>query len=312
MIAFGPIPSRRLGKSLGINNIASKKACSYGCVYCQVGDTLKKNINRQSFYEPAVLIESVYNHLKKLDPGHKPDYLTFVANGEPTLDINLGKEIQGLKQFGIPVAVITNASLIYLEEVRENLMYADWVSVKVDSADENAWKRINRPQENLDLAKIFDGIRAFSSKYKGKLNTETMLVANYNDSPGQIADTAAFIASIKPETAFLSLPIRPPAVKGIKPVDEGKLAMAWQVYKDAGINTELLAGFEGTDTGYTGNAYEDILNIASVHPIREDTMSVLLRKENTSDSVVHSLISQGLIKSVKHNGLAYFVRSYKV
>ncbi|MFO7657221.1 MAG: radical SAM protein [Bacteroidales bacterium] len=312
MIAFGPIPSRRLGRSLGINNIASGKSCSYGCVYCQVGETLKNNIERQSFYEPGVLVDSVGNHLNKLDKEHRPDYLTFVANGEPTLDINLGTEIKELKKFGIPIAVITNASLLYLEEVRDDLMYADWVSVKIDSADEKAWKQINRPHGTLELKRILDGIKTFSVEYKGKFNTETMLVANYNDSAWQIAKTAAFIAALKPGTAFLSLPIRPPAAKGIQPADEVKLAMAWQVYKDADINTELLAGFEGTDTGFTGNAYEDILNIASVHPIREDTMAALLKNEHATGSVVHSLISQGLIKKVKHNGMAYYVRSYKV
>jgi wyosine [tRNA(Phe)-imidazoG37] synthetase (radical SAM superfamily) len=113
MIAFGPIPSRRLGKSLGINNIVSHKLCSYSCVYCQIGNTINKMMVRQTFYEPEKLVKEVENHLLKLDKQHTPDHLTFVANGEPTLDINLGKEIRQLRKFGITIAVITNSSLIY-------------------------------------------------------------------------------------------------------------------------------------------------------------------------------------------------------
>ena len=110
MIAFGPVSSRRLGLSLGLNNIASHKDCSYACVYCQIGNTPNKTICRKKQFEPTFFYEDIKQHLQKLDITHKPDYLTFVANGEPTLDINLGIEIQMLKQFGIPIAIITNAS----------------------------------------------------------------------------------------------------------------------------------------------------------------------------------------------------------
>ena len=109
MISFGPVPSRRLGKSLGINNIMTPKTCSYGCVYCQVGRTIKKSIKRETFFQPEVIFEKVEEHLKRLDKENYPDYLTFVSNGEPTLDINLGKSIMLLKKLGFPVAVITNA-----------------------------------------------------------------------------------------------------------------------------------------------------------------------------------------------------------
>jgi len=310
MIAFGPIPSRRLGKSLGINNIVSHKVCSYSCVYCQIDVTRKKSVTRQIFYEPEMLAENVGEHLKKLDKAHKPDYLTFVANGEPTLDINLGREIQLLKKLGFPIAVITNSSLIYHKHVRDDLMETDWVSVKVDTVDETVWKKINRPPVEMDLNKILDGLQLFAADYQGKLHTETMLVENYNDSPDQIKQTASFIAGLNPETAFLSIPTRPPAVKEIKPVKEEHLTKAWQIFRDAWIQTELLTGFEGTNTGFTGNAFEDILNITSVHPLREDTIIELLKKEKADMSVVCSLVSLGLIKGIKHEEMTYYVRSY--
>ncbi|MCW0483239.1 radical SAM protein [Gaoshiqia sediminis] len=310
MIAFGPVPSRRLGLSLGINNIVSRKVCSYSCVYCQIGETQSKSALRTVFYEPGKLIENVGNHLEKLDERHQPDYLTFVANGEPTLDINLGEEIRLLKRFGIPVAVITNSSLLHLPEVRDDLREADWVSVKVDTVNELAWRKINRPPVFLKLKEVLSGIRHFANEYDGKLHTETMLVQGFNDSEKQIRETAQFISGLNPASAYLSIPTRPPAVKNVKPVSEEILTAAWQIFSESGINTELLAGFEGTDTGFTGNAFDDILNICAVHPLRQDTMQELLKKDNTDMSVIESLVFQRLIKKVKYEGMDYYLRSY--
>lgn len=310
MIAFGPVTSRRLGLSLGINNIVSRKVCSYSCVYCQIGETHHKSVDHETFYAPEILCKNVEDHLKILDELHYPDYLTFVSNGEPTLDKNLGKEIRLLKKFGIPVAVITNSSLLHLKEVRENLMEADWISVKVDSTDEQTWRKINRPHSSIKLNKVLEGIRKFASVYKGKLHTETMLIENYNDSLEQVSQTASFLSEINPDTAYLSIPTRPPAMSEVKPAREKTITMAWQIFSNSRLKTELLTGFEGIDTGITGNAFEDILNITAVHPLREDTMSELLKKENTDTSVVDSLVFMRLIKKTKYKGMNYYVRSY--
>ena len=310
MIAFGPIQSRRLGKSLGINNIVSHKICSYSCIYCQIGDTKKKSTVRLKFYEPEKLVEDVENHLKKLNKDHTPDFLTFVANGEPTLDINMGREIKLLKRLGLPIAVITNSSLIYDEAVQDDLMEADWVSVKVDSIDKAVWNKINRPLAEINFEKILDGLKCFSSNYKGKLHTETMLAEGFNDSTGILKQNASFIAKLNPQKAYLSIPTRPPAVKEVKPVSEEKLTETWQIYQEAGLTTELLTGFEGTDTGFTGNAFDDILNITAVHPLREDTITKLLEQNKTSLSVINSLVAQELIKSINYKGKTYYVRSY--
>ena len=311
MIAFGPVPSRRLGLSLGINNIVSQKNCSYSCVYCQIGETHNKTALRRKHFDPDQLFNDVGDHLRKLDKDHRPDFLTFVANGEPTLDINLRVEITQLKQYGIPVAVITNSSLIDHIDVREALMKADWISLKIDTVDENIWRKINRPLPEASLNSILEAIKVFAAEYKGRLNTETMLVDGYNDSVEQAKQTASVISGLNPETAFLSIPIRPPALVNVKAPSEEKLALIWQIFCEAGINTELLTGFEGTDTGFTGNAYDDILNISAVHPIREETMRDLLKKEKAGMEVVNSLISQELIKAVKHNGKTFYLRKYR-
>jgi wyosine [tRNA(Phe)-imidazoG37] synthetase (radical SAM superfamily) len=310
MISFGPVPSRRLGKSLGINNIISPKTCSYGCIYCQVGKTIKKNCIRESFYKPHVLYEKVIKHLGQLSSDNYPDYLTFVSNGEPTLDQNLGKAIKLLKKTGIPVAVISNASLLFYESVREDLYLADWVSLKMDAGDIITWYLINRPVAGLDFQNTLTNIKLFRNEYKGKLCTETMIVNGINDSTENISALAEIIKGINPEKAYLAVPIRPPVEKFVKLPDAEKLNLVWQTFNKMQIKTEFLTGFEGTDAGYTGNIYEDILNITAVHPLREDTLVKLLQNDSAGYSVVDSLIQQRLIKTIIYEGNKYFIRDF--
>ncbi|MGF7139819.1 radical SAM protein [Roseimarinus sediminis] len=311
MIAFGPIPSRRLGLSLGINNIVSRKVCTYNCVYCQIGQTKNRQLKRESFYEPEYLIRNVKEHLDKLDLKHQPDFLTFVANGEPTLDINLGDEIKLLQDtFLIPVAIISNASLMADEKVQNELMHADWVSLKVDSLESDTWTKINRPYPGIDLDGILQGIERFAGRYQGRLHTETMLVDRLNDHESGLEATSAFIAKLHVETAYLSIPTRPPAEKTVKAITPENIAKAWQIFNNKGINTENLTGFEGTNTGYTGNAYEDILNITAVHPLRDDTLNELLKKEKAGMEVIESLMTQHYLIKNHYNGHDYYTRNY--
>ena len=310
MISFGPIPSRRLGKSLGINNIPSAKKCSYSCIYCQVGITRKLSLTRKKFFEPEVIFTEVQKHLASLKEADTPDYLTFVANGEPTLDIHLGKSIEKLKQFNIPIAVITNASLLVDQQVRNDLKLADWVSVKVDANNEDTWKAINRPFGSLNFKKHVDGLFQFSTEYKGKLVTETMLVQGINDSATILNQTAGLISQLKPSVAYLSIPTRPPALSWVKPPDGIAINEAYQIFSDEGLNTELILGFEGTNTGYTGNAMEDIINICAVHPIREDTMKELLRKNNADPTILTTLIHGKYIQQVEYGSNSFYIRKF--
>jgi len=298
--------------SLGINNIVSHKACTYSCVYCQIGLTRYLYSKRIKFYEPDQVCQNVKNHLKKLKKNCRPEYLTFVANGEPTLDLNLGKEIDLLKSLQIPIAVITNSSLLYNLQVQEDLMKADWVSVKIDTVEKSVWKRVNQPHPKLIFKKILHGLADFSRIYKGILTTETMLLNDLNDSEFLVSKTASFISALKPATAFLSVPIRPPAVKGIKPPSSKVLFESLRIFESHGIKTQFLNLFEGTETGTTGNVIDDILNITAVHPLREDTVRELLRKNNSTEAIITSLISQGLIEKKEYDGKYYYVRSYNL
>ncbi|MFW5708449.1 MAG: radical SAM protein [Bacteroidota bacterium] len=310
MIAFGPIPSRRLGVSLGINNIPGSKTCSYSCVYCQVGASLQYSITRRLCYAPELILSEVEKLLNKTSDSVTPDYLTFVANGEPTLDINLGKAILLLKSLGIPVAVITNASLLSNDSVCEDLCLADWVSVKADAADETSWRKINRPHKGIDFTRHLQGLLHFAKHFPNKLQTETMLAAGFNDQPEILENTAETIYKINPATAWISIPTRPPAVKQVKaPVSE-IINQAYQIFSEKGIPTKLILGFEGTETGFTGVIEEDILNICAVHPIREDTMQELLKKNQADNSVLDKLLKEEKIQHLRYNNHSFYLRKH--
>jgi wyosine [tRNA(Phe)-imidazoG37] synthetase (radical SAM superfamily) len=171
LIAFGPVPSRRLGQSLGINNIPPKN-CTYSCIYCQVGVTGTLTTERKEFYGVDDIVRKTKKKISEAGKkGEIIDYLAFVPDGEPSLDINLGREIAELKMFGINIAVITNASLVWDKSVRDDLTGADWVSLKIDAVTEKLWRKINRPHRSLKLENILQGISEFSKVFKGTLAT---------------------------------------------------------------------------------------------------------------------------------------------
>lgn len=312
MISFGPVPSRRLGKSLGINNIISPKVCSYSCIYCQVGKTRQPSLTRQSFFMPEQIFREVKEHLNKLRAEDRPDYLTFVSNGEPTLDINLGKSIEVLKVLGIPVAVITNSSMLSDPQVRLELLQADWVSMKVDAADTATWQKVNRPAGGLNFESMLEGLKLFAAEFGGEMRTETLLCNGINDSRENLSGVAEMISSLEPGKAYISIPIRPPAEKGVMPPGAETVNLAWHIFSEAGIETELLTGFEGVDAGFTGNIYEDILNITAVHPLREDSLNELLVKNGAPFTIVESLLSQRLIKRSHYQGNTFYLREFQV
>ena len=308
IIIFGPVPSRRLGRSLGVNNIPPKY-CSYSCVYCQLGITYNLTIERRQFYEPKEIFKEAKEKIIRLkEIGEKVDFITFVPDGEPTLDINLGEEIRMLKSFSIPVAVITNSSLLFLESVRQDLYEADLVSLKVDTVSELTFKKINRPNHFLNLDAIFDGIVEFSKVFKGKLITETMLVKGINDSGEELKDIASFIAKINPSKSYISIPTRPPAESWVIFPEEEVLNMAYQIFREKIKNVNMLITPEEGEFTITDDLQEDLLSIVSVHPIREEEIHKLLSEKRSDFSLVSSLIKEGKIKKVKYNNKIFYIR----
>jgi wyosine [tRNA(Phe)-imidazoG37] synthetase (radical SAM superfamily) len=308
MIAFGPVPSRRLGRSLGINNIPPK-VCTYSCVYCQLGRTRKIQVDRRAFYQPDEILKDVEKKVKSArGVGEFIDYLTFVPDGEPSLDVNLGREIELLKPLGIKIAVITNASLIWREDVRENLTKADWVSLKVDSSREDVWRRINRPHGTLQLASILDGMLEFAKVYRGELATETMLVEGVNDSDDHLKEVADFLAQLRPATAYLSIPTRPPAEDWARPPGEQGINRAYQVLSKKVDQVEYLIGYEGNAFAFTGNAKEDLMSITAVHPMREEAVNEFLAQARADWPIVYKLIEENQLVETAYGGKRFYMR----
>lgn len=307
-IAFGPVPSRRLGRSLGINNIAPKH-CSYSCVYCQVGPTDAQEITPRPFYPPQEIRRQVAQRLAAVRArGEAVDYLTFVPDGEPTLDSNLGVAIDCLRDLKLPIAVISNATLIWREEVRAILSKADWVSLKVDSVDDATWQQVNRPHPDLKLADILVGIGTFARTYSGKLVSETMLLAGVNDSEIAIEALGRFLSKAGISRAYLAIPHRPPAVSGVHGPDEQVVIRAHQSLATKGVEVELLTGYEGEDFAFSGDLRRDILAITAVHPLRESAVRTLAEKAHADMSVVAHLLDSGELRRVVHAGEYFYLR----
>ena len=295
MLIFGPVPSRRLGRSLGINNIPPKY-CTYSCIYCQVGPTHGTEVVPRAFYPPDRIVRDVERHLSQLrDRGERVDYLTFVPDGEPTLDAHLGEAIERLKPLGIPVAVISNGSLLYREDVRECLNKADWVSLKLDAIDSTTWRHVNRPNPGLDHDAMLEGMLRFAARFQGTLATETMLVAGVNDGAVNADDLGRFIKRLSPHRAYLSVPIRPPAERGSKPPEPSSLNRFFQIVRGYIGDLELLTGYEGDAFATTGRLADDLLAIAAVHPLRESAVQALVERAGGDWSVVEKLVSDGLL-----------------
>jgi len=312
MMAFGPVPSRRLGKSLGINNIPDK-VCSYACVYCQIGRTIKMEVERRAFYNPELILKEVKEKVEKARAkGEHVDYITFVPDGEPTLDINLGKEAELLKELGIPLAILTNSSLIWREDVREDLLKFDFVSLKLDAVSEQLWRKIDRPHKSLKLDEILDGMLKFRKEFKGKLVTETMLIdgVDYGDEFEKIAE---FLKKLKPDIAYIAIPTRPPAERWVKPANEETINRAFQIFAKALGNerVEYLIGYEGNAFAFTGNVEEDLLSITAVHPMREDAVEDFLKKADADWSVVERLLKEGKIIELEYEGRKFYMRKLK-
>jgi len=307
-LTFGPVPSRRFGQSLGLNTIPPK-TCSYSCVYCQVGRTDHLTLRREAHCDPGELCADVKHVLGRLhENGERIDYITFVPDGEPTLDSGLGNQIRLLKPLGVPLAVITNASLLSNADVRDDLCGADRVSVKVDAVRVRTWRRIDRPHGDLRLETVLDGVMQFRRQFRGELDTETMLVQGLNDSADDLKPLSAFLGQLEPCRSYISIPTRPPAVAGTHPPSEEAIVRAYEALSPSVEHVELLTGFEGATFSATGDAAADLLAITAVHPMRSDQVEVLLDRCGVTWDVVMWLIRQEKLIEIPFGDHRFYVR----
>lgn len=264
--------------------------------------------DRQAFYDVGSILKEVEEKVNKVKK-EKIDYLTFVPDGEPTLDVNIGKEIDMLKSLGIKIAVITNSSLMWRSDVREDLLKADLVSLKMDAYSDGIWHRINRPYKYLNHDEILKGILSFSEKFNGTIITETMLIDGINDGAEEVKKIAEFLSKINPSRAYVAVPTRPPAKKLIKPAGEHVINTAYQIFSDILVGkVEYLMGYEGNAFAFTGNVEEDLLSITSVHPMREEAVKEFLKKGNANWNVIDRLVEEEKIIKLMYQGNTFYMR----
>jgi wyosine [tRNA(Phe)-imidazoG37] synthetase (radical SAM superfamily) len=312
VFVFGPIRSRRLGRSLGVNNVPYK-TCSYSCVYCQLGRTTTYTVERRCFYDWREVVGEVIGFLRRF--GSEVDYVTLVPGGEPTLDACIGKIIEGIKkEASVRVAVLTNASLLWLDDVKSGIMEADYISVKVDAVSEDVWKAVNRPHPVLKLGDVLSGIIEFSRGFRGVLVSETMLVHGVNTGAVRYEEVARYLKNLNLRKAFIAIPVRPPAEPYVEPPQEREVVEAYEVFSHVlGSNrVELLNTPEPPPDRAYGDPEAWLLSTASVHPLRyEHAVKALEKVSSNPEEVIESLVKKNLVVKIHYAGTTYLLRNFR-
>jgi wyosine [tRNA(Phe)-imidazoG37] synthetase (radical SAM superfamily) len=272
---FGPVPSRRLGQSLGIDTIPLK-TCNWNCVYCQLGRSVPLTNVRREYFPRADILAEVGQALAASPPG-AIDWVTFVGSGEPTLHSGIGWLIQKVKALtSLPVAVITNGSLLYLPEVRVELSTADAVLPTLDAGNPRLYRKINRPHPKIAFERLMEGLSAFRHEYRGQLWVEVMLVRGLNDTVEALREIAATLLTIHPDQVHINLPTRPPAELWVQPPDEEGLLRARAFLGDV---ARVVHPAEG-DFDLSG--YKDVVDavvaVITRHPMREEELTHALER----------------------------------
>jgi wyosine [tRNA(Phe)-imidazoG37] synthetase (radical SAM superfamily) len=271
---FGPVPSRRLGQSMGIDPVPLK-TCNWNCIYCQLGRTIPlKNVRGEFFRREDILAET-----EQALASHKPgeiDWVTFVGSGETTLHTGIGWLLRQVKSLtDIPVAVITNGSLLYLPEVRCELSPADAVLPSLDAGNIKLYRKINRPPPELSFKRLVYGLVAFRKEYHGKLWVEVMLVRGLNDTEAALHEIATLLRSIQPDEVHILQPDRPPVETWVQPSDEEGLVRARAILGDIARVIHPSSGF--FDLSGTESLIDAIVGIIIRHPMREDELIKTLK-----------------------------------
>ncbi|MDI6640933.1 MAG: radical SAM protein [Elusimicrobiota bacterium] len=288
---FGPVPSRRLGFSLGID-IIPFKTCTLNCIYCQLGNTTNQNVRRKEY----ISTEQILDELKViLNKKQRIDYITFSGSGEPTLNSKIRQMIKEIKKLTyIPVAVLTNSTLFYREEVRRDLIEADLVLPSLDAVSEMNFKKINRPHYTLKAEKLITGLIKFRQEYKKPIWLEIMLVKGINDGEDELKQMSEAIREIKPDKIQLNTVIRPAAEDFALPVDYKKLVKIKEIF---GKNCQIISDFKYESCKkITGRVKGSIFEMLRRRPLTvKDISSSLGLNQNEIIKYLEILIKEGKI-----------------
>lgn len=294
---YGPVPSRRLGISLGISPIP-KKVCNYSCIYCQLGRTTKLTNSRSMYFKTEDILGE-FKEVVKSDATF--DVVTIVGEGEPTLFSGLGDLLAEMKKLtDKPLVVITNGALLYDSRVQSELMNADIVLPSMDAYDEESFKKLNRPHGSLDFGMVYSGLKSFSEAYTGQLWIEIMLVKGINDSDDVFYRYKSLLEGISYDRLYLNTPVRPPAESYVSTVDSDSMSRAVEIL--GGVSIDLLSS-EGFHSEIPDD-YEALLSIIKRHPMNQYEVSSFLSSRSSADkeSIFEKLSSDEKIEPVEYKG----------
>lgn len=303
---FGIVPSRRLGRSLGVSTIPIS-TCSYSCVYCQLGRTRNMTIRRHNFFKIDDLVMQLKGYQDKKD---KFDVITLVGEGEPTLYEQTGELIKRIKQlFDKPIALITNGSLFFLEEIRQDCMHADIVMPTLDAWDDDSFKTLNRPFKTITFEKMYNGLVDFRGEYKGDFYLEIMCVKGITDQGNNMALLTEKINKLNPDKVFVNTPVRPPAEKWVERCTKEFIEKLQKQFK---TNTDL----EIPDTNlYSHNLdlYQAIIEIIKRHPLDQSSIEKFCKnREEDPEQMIKRLSEDTNVERIKYeNKVFYRIKSKK-
>lgn len=298
---FGPVPSRRLGRSLGVD-LVPYKYCPLDCVYCQVGATTVKTLERQEFVPLDAVLAEIH---RKLASGAAPDYITLSGSGEPTLYGRLGELIGGIKAMtSVPVAVLTNGTLLWNPEVRRELIGADLVVPSLDAADKSLFQRVNRPHPDLDLDRVIEGLIAFRAEFTHQLWLEVFLLADATDE--EVERIAQCARRIQPDRVQLNTVARPPTEPSALPMSAERLTRLAALF---GPNAEVIADFSAThDSPEFTATREDVLAMLKRRPCSLDDVAQGLNiHRNEASKHLGHLVESGAIRPETRGATTYYV-----
>jgi wyosine [tRNA(Phe)-imidazoG37] synthetase (radical SAM superfamily) len=300
---YGPVPSRRLGRSLGID-LVPKKICTYDCIYCQIGRTTRQTMKRAEYVPPSSILQDVKKALREW--GDAVDYIACSGSGEPTLNLAIGEVIQGIKELtAVPVAVITNSSLLHRGEVREAILQADVVMPSLDAATTSVFQTINRPHPSLDIAQVIQGLADFRREYAGQIWLEILLCRGVNDGREEIEALQQAIRIIQPDKVQLNTVVRPAVEDYASALLPDRME---QIRTALGEDVEIIAEFKGDEKGRAGEQVEEkVIHIIQRRPVTPDDLAKILGLHHLEiTKILDKLTKEGRIKYRVFNQQLYY------
>ena len=300
---YGPVPSRRLGRSLGID-LVPQKVCTYDCIYCQIGKTTKRTIFRKEYVSVKEVLKEVELFLQ--EEFSPVDHFSLSGSGEPTLHSKIGSVIKEIKAISsIPIAVITNGSLLFQKKVREDLLGADIVLPSLDAVSSDAFQRINRPHPKLSVEKVIEGIAEFRKVYNGRIWLEILFCRGVNDTPSELQKMKEAVKRIKPELIHINTVVRPPSEHWVKPLSQRGLEKIKAFF---GERASIISEFDRhLPLVPERNFEEKILKILRRRPLSLSDLSKGMGiSQHKLEEYLSPLIQEGKIQSRSFGGSIYY------